>query len=1054
MLKSLIQEINIELNSSFIELDEKDDEARLIRAKVCQIKKQMDLKTTSEAEKEYLSQTSYIILARIILTKCWEDLGLIEPPNTYNGGFKLYIENYHQRIRDVYQKALDHSQDIYFLFNPNNPYLLLPLSEQLIVDIFFQICKYDFNSLNYDILGYIYEEYLDLENRKKFGQYYTPPYIVNLILDRIGYKSLPNELLDSTIMDPASGSGTFLLNAARRVLHSKQDGLDHSIDYKNVIENNIFGSELMLFPYLISEINILIQASQMLKKILEMGKKLNVFYVFPNNSFNLIDKIIVNRLTGIPEDEIRGDNIIDSAIINRKIDKLTKFQHKVDLDFVVGNPPYVANDTNPELFREMRQFFTFCDETYHNKMDLFYWFIILGIAKLRQGGKLCYITTRYWLDKGEKTGVETLKEFILKHCYLREIIDLRNLTVFISATGQENIIFILEKKSSKNKDENIRIFRIQPRPTEADCLFNKCFFEQGYCMNDQEYLECLCSRENQWNSLLEENNLILKNYIKAFASAKKTEDLKFNRSWDIFYPSKGLVRNIIDKIYSSCTNDIERIDGFGSKYIEKNVRAYIKDFFIIRAGVMTTADEYFILTPDILRIKKNRYFLKIESSKNLKRSEKQTLINRIIGEIDDAGYIWLELSDREKKQLLDLYKTPSVYRHGLDISKRAGKLIYFDNDIYYNNCPALIKYLEQFKGDIVKKLEGYKETSPSRPNKWITLRRGASITLPDRKRRKLEEFYKKSPKIFYNYRVGNDNIFGFTNQQMVAVTDMYFFHKYGKKISTYYILAYLNSKIMKFFFKERPIELHRHKSNVENDIPIFVPRNDFERILESQIIKKEIQLTRKLAKMERVYRSRGFHFTIPLTSEEEINVDLQQFLRFVDCKNIEKLAKFISGDMDIYTVNRRIFPVLIYNQKNVKKIGTFKEIITETDVHFSYKSLKVIVDRGYYEKIKLVLESYIKFEEKPNFSEFLKLKVPTSKSLELINIYKIRLFQKISPLSSDEKLRIDETIDKILNYKDNLNIGFISSASKILYFIDMAFVKMIAPEYKEEIMAY
>ncbi|MBA7521700.1 hypothetical protein ES705_13811 [subsurface metagenome] len=136
-------------------------------------------------------------------------------------------------------------------------------------------------------------------------------------------------------------------------------------------------------------------------------------------------------------------------IISRKENKLPKFQHKIDLDFVVGNPPYVANDTNPELFREIRQLFTFCNETYHNKMDLFYWSIILGIAKLRPGGKLCYITTRCWLDKGEKTGVETLKNFILKESYLSEIIDLRNLTVFISATGQENIIFILEKKSKK-----------------------------------------------------------------------------------------------------------------------------------------------------------------------------------------------------------------------------------------------------------------------------------------------------------------------------------------------------------------------------------------------------------------------------------------------------------------------------------------------------------------------------------------------------------------------------------------------------------------------------
>jgi len=289
---------------------------------------------------------------------------------------------------------------------------------------------------------------------------------------------------------------------------------------------------------------------------------------------------------------------------------------------------------------------------------------------------------------------------------------------------------------------------------------------------------------------------------------------------------------------------------------------------------------------------------------------------------------------------------------------------------------------------------------------------------------------------------------------MVAVTDMYFFHKFGKKISTYYILAYLNSKIMTFFFKERPIELHRHKSNVENDIPVFIPRNIPERILQSQIIKKEKQLTKKLPQMERIYRSRGFHFTIPIASEEDIEIDLQQFLRYVDCQTIEQLTRFIGGDIDIYNINRNDFPVLLINQKKINKLGAFKEIITESDVHFSYKSLKIIVNEAYYKKVKFVLESYIKFEEKPRFSKLLKLKVPSSKSLELIKTYKILLFRKISLLSSDDKQKIEEYIEEILNTANNSDSRFIDSASKILYFIDMAFVKMIAPKYKGEIMTY
>jgi len=826
LLKSLIKDITVELQTSFIELNKDDDDTKLIKTKICQIKKQMDLKTTSAAELEFISQTSYIVLARIILTKCWEDLELIDPPNTYDGGFKKYIQDYNEKINEIYKRALEHSQDIYFLFNPNNPYLLLHLSEDLIIDILFHICKYDFNTLDYDILGYIYEDYLDIEHRKKFGQYYTPAYVVNLILDRVGYKPFPNKLLDESILDPASGSGTFLLNAVRRVLSSRQDGRDHSIEIKKIIENSIFGSELMLFPYLISEINILIQYSQELKKIIDKGKKSNVFHVFPNNSFNLIDKQITSRLFEIPEDQIKGDKIIDTVIISRKESKLRFLQHKSDFDYIVGNPPYVANDTNPELFREMRELFTFCNETYHNKMDLFYWFIILGILKLKPGGKLSFITTRYWLDKGEKTGVETLKKFILDNCYVREVIDLRNVTVFLSATGQENIIFTLQKRGKDVNDNNINVFRIKPRPIKDKCVLEGCSLERGYCINDQEYLECLCKRESSWNDLLEGNDIPLTAHIQGFRSAKTTNELKDNRSWDIFIPDKGIIKEVIDAITNSCKRTIEKVDNLGLKYIEKDVIKHIIDYFIIRVGVLTTSDDAFILSPDILKINKNRYLLKIEDSINLKRSEKTKLIELHNGEIDNIGYVWLELSSAGKNRLMDLYKTPSVYPHGLDLSKRVGHLIFFENEKEYHDCPVLIRYLSQFKTSVLEKLEGYNELTPTRPNKWITLRRGATITLPDRKKRELFEYYRKKPKIFYNYRVGNNNIFGFSKKHMVAATDMYFFHKYGEKISTYYVLAYLNSKIMKFYFKERPIELQRQKSNVENDIPIFIPRID------------------------------------------------------------------------------------------------------------------------------------------------------------------------------------------------------------------------------------
>jgi type I restriction-modification system DNA methylase subunit len=1056
VLKSLIKEISIELENKFITLPEENDETKLIKSKICQLKKQMDLKSTSEAEKEFISQTSYIVLARILLTKCWEDRELIEPPNTYNGGFKKYIQDFNERVEEVYKKALNKSQDIYYLFNPNNPFLLIDLSENLIIDILFEICKYDFRTLNYDILGYIYEDYLDLEHRKKFGQYYTPPYVVNLILDRVGYIPSETEFLTDAILDPASGSGTFLLNAVNRILQSKQDGAEHSLEYKRSIENNIYGSELMLFPYLISEINILIQISPILKNILEKGKKLNVFHVFPNNSFNLANEEIMTKFLDVEKeiDTIKGNNLMDSAVIDRKKPKLKELQDKNNFDFVVGNPPYVANDTNPELFREMRELFTFCEETYHNKMDLFYWFIILGIAKLKEGGKLGFITTRYWIDKGEKTGVETLKKYISDYCYVREVIDLRNVNVFTSATGQENIIFVLEKKGRENEDARIKIFKIQPRPNKKECKLEHCMFEKGFCSNDQEYLECLCLREDEWDDLLDNPEDELGNYINAFNSARKTSELEFNRSWDIYYPGEGKIKEIMDAIQTSCSRDIQKKDDFGVEFIEKDVKKYIKDFFILRVGVMTTADEYFVIHDEILNKDGNDLYLKIKSTIDVKRSEKQDLLELFDGYIDSDGYVWLKLNETEKSRLIDLYKTPSVYRHGLNISKYEGKLIFFEDESLYKNCPVLIHYLSQYKTEIEGKLEDYGELTSQRPNKWITVRRGGVIRLPNYKDRNLYDYYNSKPKIFYNYRVGNNNIFGFTDKSMIATTDMYFFHKFGEKINVLYILAYMNSKIITFYFKERPIELMRQKTNVENDIPIFLPRNDNEELLQRYIMIKEKRLVRKLQHLENFYRSRGFHFEIVQQKMNDISIDIQKYTKNVELKTIDDLSYKISSDTEIEEINRRNFPILIYNRYNVENLSSYKEIIEDSDVIFKFNSLEISVNEWYYENLRLTIESYIEFNESPKFSELLKLKVPNERVLDVYKVQREILQSKISNITAENKLLIENTIEDILNSGNSESMNKINTIREILYFLDLSFVKMMAPEYKDIILNY
>ncbi|KKM64301.1 hypothetical protein LCGC14_1502710 [marine sediment metagenome] len=74
--------------------------------------------------------------------------------------------------------------------------------------------------------------------------------------------------------------------------------------------------------------------------------------------------------------------------------------------------------------------------------------------------------------------------------------------------------------------------------------------------------------------------------------------------------------------------------------------------------------------------------------------------------------------------------------------------------------------------------------------------------------------------------------------------------------------------------------------------------------------------------------------------------------------------------------------------------------------------------------------------------------------MEIIKIKKERLFQKIPNLNSEEKIKIEQTVDRILATNTKAGENEIKLISEILYFINIAFIKMMAPNYKDILLTY
>jgi len=122
-------------------------------------------------------------------------------------------------------------------------------------------------------------------------------------------------------------------------------------------------------------------------------------------------------------------------------------------DIIIGNPPYLGQNYNAEIFQEYTKSYPFCEKYFVGNMDLFYFFIHLGIEKLKPGGLLSFITTNYWITKSKKTGIKQIKPHVLEQCFLLQYIDLSHLKLFESAKGQQNCIFMLQKKTEDEKNQ-------------------------------------------------------------------------------------------------------------------------------------------------------------------------------------------------------------------------------------------------------------------------------------------------------------------------------------------------------------------------------------------------------------------------------------------------------------------------------------------------------------------------------------------------------------------------------------------------------------------------
>lgn len=335
------------------------------------------------------------------------------------------------------------------------------------------MASYDFSIIDADVLGRVYEQYLGYvskhvtakakeaqarmalgytadtdykliekkKHRKEQGIYYTPKFVTNYIVkETVGRFIKENEhanynkILNMKILDPACGSGSFLIRAYDELLnyHAKVRGKAtaklEQADRMPILTGNIFGVDLDQQAVEFARLNLLLRG---------LAKRDHL----PPLTNNIRQG---NSLISGTEEELKGyfgDNWEEKNRFNWE-QEFKDIMANGGFDVVIGNPPYVRIQSLP---RDEANYFRSHFKSAYGSFDLYVLFIEQAIKLLKDGGKLGLITSGKFLksDYGKK-----IQQIINEQCTIENIIDLSVQQVFAEATTYP-IIIILQKGATK-----------------------------------------------------------------------------------------------------------------------------------------------------------------------------------------------------------------------------------------------------------------------------------------------------------------------------------------------------------------------------------------------------------------------------------------------------------------------------------------------------------------------------------------------------------------------------------------------------------------------------
>lgn len=418
---------------------------------------------------------------RIIFLRIAEDRGV-----EHYGNLKTALKqgDLYQNLFHLFENADDKYNSGLFDFKKDRLSKNLKVDNKIIKNIinelYYPECPYEFAVLPVEILGSAYEQFLGKqirvdkahrarieekpEVRKAGGVYYTPQYIVDYIVKNTVGKLVegktPKEVSQIKIVDPACGSGSFLIGAYQFLLDWHKDfytgngkpskgkkdnpltpdGNLTTAEKKRILLNNIYGVDIDMNAVEVTKLSLLL-------KCMEGETQASI-----DSQLKMFNERVLPTL----DNNIKsGNSLIDTDFYDTQLDfgdekKIKPFNWQMGFpevfkqggfDVVIGNPPYVMT----ELEETQKTYFSTKYKFQEGKPDLYRLFTEKSQQLLKQAGIFSFIIPNSILTI---PACKKLRKYLLTEGGLIEVINFYG-QVFENVSI--NNIILTTKKQTKGK---------------------------------------------------------------------------------------------------------------------------------------------------------------------------------------------------------------------------------------------------------------------------------------------------------------------------------------------------------------------------------------------------------------------------------------------------------------------------------------------------------------------------------------------------------------------------------------------------------------------------